>query len=301
MIAEGTLPPELTEPLTRALTQRGISDSRVLRHSSGKQGSCFVIEGGPYHKKVVLKAMSPSRSRNSPESVEREYRALERFYEASRAHLDVGAPEPLGLFKEQLGYLMGYVDASSVEDLLKADLLDDGDIQTVAERIVRALELYHRSVDEMYGDFHPLNVLIQPSLQVVLIDPTPTSSFQELVGDGDRYSPMSADLGYWTYSVTARSVKQMLRGSRLPARLYKLTAEIMAYASRAYPKGDTDGFFEAVYEAAGRYMIRLKSQPQLKDKVLGPLAQSRLKVLRLQSREVMLKRGCRLEQPQISM
>jgi hypothetical protein len=301
MIAEGPLPPEFTEPLTRALTQRGISDARIVGRRSGKQSTCFVIEGGPYHEKVVLKAMSPSRPRNTPDSVEHEYHALERLYESSRANLGVGAPEPLGLFKEQLGYLMSYVDASSVEDLLKADLLDDAEIRTVAERIVRALELYYRSVDEMCGDFHPLNVLIRPSLQVVLIDPTPTSPFQKLVGDGDRYSPMSADLGYWTYSVTVRSVKQMLKGSRLPARLYRLTSEMMACASRAYPEDESDGFSDAVYDAAGRYMARLKSQPRLRDKLLGSLAQSRLKVLRLQSRDVVLERSASSEQPQLSI
>ena len=301
MAIEGTLPPEFVEPLSCTLARRGIYNARVVRQRSGKQGVCFIIEGHPGNERVALKAMEPARPRNTPESVEHEYRALKRFYESSRMHSGVGAPEPIGLFKEQLGYLMRYVDASSVEDLLQADLLNGKDLRTVAERIVSSLELYHRSVDETYGDFHPLNVLIRPPLQIVLIDPTPTSPFQQVIGDGDRYSPMSADMGYWTYSVTARSVKQTLRGSRLPARLYKLTSEMMACASRAYPEEDSNEFSDAVYDVAERYVARLKSQPRLKDKVLGPLAQSRLNVLRMQSRDVMLERGGLLEQPQPSI
>jgi hypothetical protein len=282
MIVRGPLPTKLVEPLARALAARGISEAHIVTQRSGKQGTCFVIEVHPGGEKVVLKVMEPSRPRNTPDSVEREYRALERFYESSRSHSDVGIPEPIGLFREQRGYLMSYVEATSVEDLLGADLLGEEEIRTVAGRIASALELYHQSVGEMYGDFHPLNVLVRPSLEVVLIDPTPTSPFQESVGEGLRHSPASADLGYWAYSVAARSVKQILKGSRLPARLYGLTSELMTYAGRPHSEY-AEAFSDAVYQAAGRYVIRLKSQPRFKDRVLGSLTQSRLRVLRSQS------------------
>jgi RIO1 family protein len=298
MAIEGTLPPEFVKLLVRVLAHQGISDARVVGCSSGKQGTCFIIEGQPGHERFVLKTMSSVRPSNSPDSVEREYRALELFHEATRAHPDVGAPEPLGLFKEQLGYLMSYVDAPSIDDLLKANLLTDEDIQTIAGRIVRALELYYRSVGEIYGDFQSVNVLVRPSLQVVLIDPTPTNPFQQLIGNGTRYSPMSADLGYWAYSVASRSVKQVLRGSRLPARLYRLTSEIIAYASRACPNGDADEFSNAIYEVAERYMTRLKTQRRLRIKVLGPLAESRLRALKTQSQKTVTKRQSGRGRPQ---
>lgn len=295
MKIEGTLPPGFVEPLARALAERGVVDTRVVGRSAGAQGTCFVLEVRPGNEKLVLKTMSPARPSNTREAAEREYRALEVFHETTRGYSWVSAPEPLVLFKEQLGYLMRYVDAPNLHDLLEAGSLRGGDTRVIAGRIVDALELYHRSVGVMYGDCHPANILVRPSLQIVLIDPTPTSPHQLSFGDSVRYSPMSADIGYWAYSVATRSVKQTLKGSKLPARLYELTSEVIAHAGRSCPDNDIVAFSDAVYEVAGRYMLRLKTHGGLKVRVLGPLAESRLRALRARSRVTAAKHRSAVE------
>lgn len=284
MEIEGALPPGFMGPLARALARRGFENVRVVESRSGKQGTCFVLEGREGRGKAVLKTMSPLRPANTPESAEREYKALELFYQETKAHPNVGAPEPLEHFGGRLGYLMGHVDAPGLEDLLEADRLDDEELRTVAGRVVSALGLYYDSVGELYGDFQPRNVLVRPSsLRVFLLDPTPTNSFQQMLGEGAPYSPASADLGYWAYSVAARSVKQGLVGSKLPAKLYGLTSEMISRACETFDDGAPEGFRDAVFAVAGRYADRLGARRRLKDKVLGALARGRLDSLRMRS------------------
>jgi hypothetical protein len=295
MNIERALPEEFVEPLRCVLVQMGMAGTRVVGRSSGKQSTCFILEEQTGYERLVLKAMWPTRPNNSPDGVEHEYQALELFHRSTRAYGDIGAPEPLGLFKEQLGYLMSYVDAPNVATLLEANPPSDGDIRTIAVRIVRALELYYKSVGEMYGDFQPTNLLVRPSLQVVLIDPTNYTPVQQLIGEDAGYAPMSADLGHWAYTVAAVSVKQILKGSKLPARMYKLTSEIIAYASRVCAENDTDGFVDAVYKVARCYLVEMKSQRQLKNKALGPLVERRIRALEAQTHQTVVKRRSGLD------
>lgn len=282
MTIEGIMPPELLKPLARALAYREVSSARVVGARSGKQGTCFIIEARPSREKLILKVLSPAHPHSSLESVEREYRALELFYQSTQAHPSVGAPEPLGLFPEQMGYLMSYIDAPSIEEFLGANLPSAEDLRTIGERVVHALQLYYRGVGDIYGDFQPENVLVRPSLQVVLIDPTIADPACKSVAAGAPYSPLSADLGYWTYVVAAKSVKRALRRSMLSARLFRFTTEIIGCGSQVSAFDGTSQFSDAVYEVAERYMLRLKAERRLQARALAPLAERRLRALQAQ-------------------
>ncbi len=286
-VDNGELSPSLTGSVTCRLHEIGVRRPRVIRRVVGKQGSCRIIEDEIDGRRFVLKSPLSGRLEGVVYETEQEYRALERFYQAAQGHPAVRVPEPLELFQEHSAYLMEFVEGVTIPHLLRADRPRPDVVRPVVDHILSALQLYYGSVQEMYGDFQPANVLVNTTSQVVtLLDPTPYHSIQRILAADMPFSPMSSDLGYWVYGVASRSVKQAVLEPILAARLVTFTRELIRRAGQLQAGDAEAAFSDAVLEVARRYMAHLRSEGHARGRLVSALGESRIERLRPQRERV---------------
>lgn len=275
---------ELASELQRTLTEVGVDAFRTTGERVSTQSRCLFLTSEHDGRQFVLKVLNSDYRHNSLEALEREFVALKRFFGVTRECRDIGAAEPLHLFRNPPAYLMTHVEGVGVGTFLQRHRLSADKIAILADRVVNGVRIFHASAAGLYGDFQSENVLVDRWLRISFIDPTiPNPAFVELERRVD-WSPMSADLGYWVYSTSSRGFRQSLHSPLGVLSMLRLTTSMVDTAAREHGEANRDDFVNAVYQAAGFHVRRLKEQARLRPKVLAILTRGLLTVLRAKSR-----------------
>ena len=284
MDAKPGISPELATQLQRALAEVGVHGIRTTGVSVGSQSRCLMIRSERDGRRFVLKVLNSDYQHNSLEALEREFDALKEFFSVTRECEAIGVAEPLHLFRNPPAYLMTHVEGVDVGTYLKRHRPSADKIAILAGRIIHGVRIFHTSTATLYGDFQPDNVLIDRWLRISFIDPTiPNPAFVELGRRVDG-SPMSADLGYWAYSVSARGFRSSLHSPLGVLWMLRLTTSLVDIAARENGEVNHDDFVDAVFQAARFHVRRLKEQARLRSKALAILTSGLLSMLRVKSR-----------------
>lgn len=257
------------------LHSHDISTEQVSAIEHGTQAIVYRVERVGDADPLILKVLRSERDANQPSVVRREYDALAEFHEATASIPDITSPRPIAKFEEGMAYLMSFVPGRSIEATVRHEARQRSD--ELARSILRGLDVYHDAVGEVYGDFNALNVLVTDDDRLAFLDPTPTNTLQELLADGPHSSKLTADLGYWTFSTTVRSARQLLAGSPVPFRLRGLTSAMLSRA--AHGVQNVDQFVRTVYQAAGAHNARMAERSARKDKLLASTTALSLRAL----------------------
>jgi hypothetical protein len=245
---------------TEALVDLGITRPRVMRRLDGIQGTILIVAGASDSPlRYAIKVFNSRLASN--ELLAREVAALEVFHGALGDKDDLGCPKPMASSAELCCYLMTYEAGGPIERALRGRPL--AAYKEVAERVVAGLMLFHGSVGDIYGDFHPGNVLVARGERVIFLDPgipkVDNPTFARLA-DELRFSPGSVDLGYWTFTVASRMARLAIARPPAALRRWRFTEELLPLAAhRMAPAHEEQAFLLEVLRAARDYLAWMRS------------------------------------------
>lgn len=186
-----------------------------------------VVDASGRKQEFALKEFRRSYCRNSSDLVMREYGALTRFHAAleTRDELGVRAPKPIAAFPDSLSYLMEYVEGRPVREY---GFDSAKSLHSAAYRIAVALEIYHDTIGEIYGDFHSRNVL-RDRKGLVMIDCTPPVDWSKDEWSKGLGDPLvSLDAGYWAYCSVCSLPRALMSSPLKAARDLYLGSRVVA-------------------------------------------------------------------------
>lgn len=186
-----------------------------------------VVDAFGSEQEFALKEFRRSYGRNNSDLVMREYCALARFQAAldEQVGCEIRAPRPLAVFPSSLSYLMEYVEGRPVRECCFNSAKT---LRSAAYRIAGALELYHDTVGEIYGDFHSRNVL-RDRKGLVMIDCTPPVDWSKDEWSKGLGDPLvSLDAGYWAYCCVCSLPRALVSSPLTAARDLYLGSKVVA-------------------------------------------------------------------------
>ena len=197
-----------------------ISEEPVVREST--EARCLLVGRPP---RFVIKWFA-ERPGHLADRCVREFRLLEALHSAVQQQQGMVSPEPIAIDPRLNAYLMTAVPGVPLEEAATQRELDG---TRVADSLLRALRAFHETAEAHYGDFHPNNVLVSEK-GLALIDPGgPTPYFDGglVAAEGD---PLATDLGYWLFSVVARSPRGAIEHGLRWMRVVRLTHALLRAA-----------------------------------------------------------------------
>jgi serine/threonine protein kinase len=229
---------------------------RVRYTATSTQALCAFLHVSSTGENFVYKMMSPEYPFNSAESTRREFLAVRRFSDATRARGDIGTPDVVALTTEPMGYLMREVEGVDLLAALRVERMSADRLRTTADAIVAALDLFHRTEGEMYGDFHPENILIGERGRLFFIDPLMADPKYDEATEG--HAALAADLGFWTFSIASMTPRRLSVMPFGAARLLRLTRAMLRRARAS--SDDPDRLAQAIRCVMNGYLAELRDQ-----------------------------------------
>lgn len=220
-----------------SLAGRGYRLLRVERELRGRQADVSILvvlhgETGA-HGRVVMKRLRTDYIHNSTESLRSEFQALRAM---SRSAVCAGGtrvvfPRPLEMSPTRLAFLMEFLDGVPLEEHLRT--MTHRVDRRLPRNVLEGLRCYHAEMGALYGDFQPGNLLVGDGT-LGFLDPTiPNPLFQSTAAELSL-APLSADLGFWLYSVTVQVRRMALRPLQ-GVRLLALTVRLLREAAADLP------------------------------------------------------------------
>ena len=264
------VPSAVWEWAAGALRDVGAARPKVIRRVDGIQATILVVGESGDSPLFAIKVF-----RHDPASaglLSREVTALGAFHEALAGRDDLGCPRPIASSADLLCYLMTYEAGSPIESAARPSSPAYGEI---VDRLLAGLGLFYDAVGDIYGDFHPGNVLVARGQRVILLDPgvpNPINPTFQRLADELRFSPASVDLGYWTFTVSSRTARLAVVRPPAVVRRWRLTEELLPRAAhRMAPAGEADRFLTEVLEAAGAYLAWMRGHAGRRGPVLSAI------------------------------
>ena len=256
----GTSAPELTSWAGEVLgTPLGGSPGAAV----GSQAQVTFLEGPD--GSAVLKVLLDDDPRRD---LRAEFSALERFHEALAGHERVRCPRPIALHSDARAYLMERVPGRPLDEVE----LEGGRADEAIDSLLEGLAIYHRAVDDLYGDFQPSNVLVAEG-RLTLIDPTLPAEIHQRIAATLSHAPASADIGYWVYSVASRAALASIVDRASGRRRWEITQRLLRAAPRRFAV-DEESFSNDVRRAVETRLQRLPRSSPMKGRVLELLGRA---------------------------
>lgn len=181
-------------------------------------------------QKFILKIFSPKYQFNSAKAVQEEFSTLEKFYKTlqhANLHQIITCPLPIAIFESSQAYLMSYVHGQSLESAWKQSDINSSEI---APKLITGLSVFYETMNTIYADFHPGNIIIGPHKQIGFIDPTIPEPFFHSFSVLQHY-PYCVDLGYWLNLVSVTSAKLLYTfNHKVCIRRWNFTRSLLAAA-----------------------------------------------------------------------
>jgi len=228
------------------------------------QSDIYIFSDKSSSIKFVLKVFNTTYKYNSLESVYREFNSLTKFYYALRRNRDLGilAPKPIKLFLEHWAYVMEYIEGSSLIDFL-CSKADNNSWSVISKRIVQGLKIYLDNVGHIYGDFQPSNIIIKDNFEVAMIDPTIPNIMYEMLSQ--KYEPLAVDIGYWVFTVAAKTLKYIILNRRCQLALLRFSKQLVQIAQQV---STTRTFLSDVMSVAQYHFNRILKTSPIKGSLL---------------------------------
>jgi hypothetical protein len=241
---------------------RGLSlgTPAITHRLEGKQATVLLVGGEPGSAAQYAVKVFPQRQ-TSREAIRYEVAALERFRAALEARDDLACPSPVASSDELCVYVMTLEEGRRMEQALIERPASAW--REVAERIVAGLDLYYRSVGDVYGDFQPRNLLLGPRDKVIFLDPgipnVENPTYSRLAAELE-YSPGSVDLGYWLHVVVSRFFRLLVTRPRVAFGRWRFTVELLARTAQTMaPRGEARSFLLEVRRAGRQHLAWLRT------------------------------------------
>ena len=219
------------------------------RIRAGVESQCVLIG---YPEPTFIVKCFRDRPGHRRDRCAREYRLLQALCSAVRDERDLTAPEPIAMSAELNAYLMKAVPGVPLD---RAVTGDGRDPVRIANTLVRGLRAFYEATQEHYGDFQPGNILLSDH-QVAMIDPGgPAYYFDEALAaaSGKR---LAADVGYWTFSVVARSPRSVMESGLKWKRVLDVTDALLMIAAQ---QSTEEMLTRAAWAAGAVHLNRLAS------------------------------------------
>lgn len=263
--------------LTARLGQNG-ENFRWERIVESVQATTYRIEvtpeSGPSSNYVLKRFRTPHEAWVR-EAARTEFQALHRFSAALADSAAVTCPSPLAFYEDECAYLMTFSSGQGLDSVLAGSVPG----APLASNIVRGLSVYYGSVDTLYMDFHPGNVLVGVRGSLCFIDPTLPDSYARTF-DAPMFPLGSGDAGYWIYTECAKAAKRCFqRSGNNPNRLEFLSLLLRELATKFSPT-DAEGYVGWAFLAAQGHLSRLRCDHPVKGRILYPVATWYLKRLK---------------------
>jgi thymidylate kinase len=171
----------------------------VLGHHDESVTYRIVVRGSA--EAFVLKSFVSRAGDRQAENAVAEYEALERYHTATTGAGLIGCPEPIALrLDPEPAILTRYVEGRPIDRHL-TEIRSAEETVELAERLVRALRVYHDAVGDPFGDLHAQHILYSDG-SLVLLDPvSPTRGLAE-VRTSPEFSELALDVGYFCYALS---------------------------------------------------------------------------------------------------
>lgn len=209
---------------------------RLSPLAAGCQAICYAVSAsgssgeGPSGEHV-LKVYREDYPYATPTAVRHEYETLKEFFAATSRVPAISSPAAMGMCGDR-AYLMGRVPGRPL-----ARLLDDGGLSpqlrfSVVKALYTGLRLFHDTLGEAYGDFHPENVFVDSQTgTVAMIDPCMANREYYQPAQWASNAPISVDLAYWVFSESARSWRTWPVAPRATHRRLGFTKALIGHAA----------------------------------------------------------------------
>lgn len=213
---------------TEVLHDLGFRSVTLIREARTTEGSCLTLKTND-DSAFMLKTFSGRFAQADRAS--HEFRALQLFSAKAHGHQAIRVPTPLHLLRDHDAYLMSWLPGRPLTQHLLSTHPLPADRAFIASSLLEAFSLYYEAVGTIYGDCQPANVLVSCNPSAVgLVDPTPPEQYFADAAATASHAPLSADLGYWTYSVLARTWRNLPKSQIRRASLC-FTEELLLAAS----------------------------------------------------------------------
>jgi len=231
-------------------------------------------------KNIIAKIFKDSYPRNNITLINREYDALLSFFDALKKYgdLNLKTPKPLRLIAKQKTILMSY---EAGQPLSKFIPKETNALKKIAAKIIRGLNIYHISINDIYGDFHLGNIIFQLPERIIFLDPTPPADWIKLgLFNSLKYKRLAIDIGYLAYSGCVVMPKLLLIHPVYVYRAMRLLTHICNHACLDYKKNTRKMVWDEISTVIMTHIMRL-SNSSIKGYLIGVGARIFFKVLKI--------------------
>ncbi len=249
--------------LRREVAEAGFGRGRWRDAGEGWEAACFILEADDGRSLVLKVAREGVAGTSVPIAVEAE--ALRAFGAALDPAGPVHAPAVVHIFSEFDAYLMEQAPGQALLDYLLRARLPKGWDTTLARRLVDGLVVYHRTMGEPFGDFHPGNVLVAGAAEPWFVDPVTRNPRMLMLEQAGVFAPGAVDLGQFVFKAVSRIPRPAAATPWAVWRLLRLTRKLVREAAARFAPGHQRGFEAAVREVALAHLAVLAAQPWPRD------------------------------------
>ncbi len=248
----------------------GYRQPKTTGRAVGSQAEVLIFEPSGTSASGGLTVLKAVHGKTPSQVLRKEYKALEALNLALISVAGASSPEPLALHPDGNAYLMTHVPGRPVDSVY----LRPHTRESMAQTLLDALAAYYQTTGELYGDLQPQNVLVDGNA-LCLIDPTLPAQIHRELASTMEFSPASADLAYWAYSVVSRAAGTFARTPAVAVRRSRFT-EVLMGAAPARFGAPPRPFYEEIQHGVRVRLARLATAEGLKGRLIQSLGEALL-------------------------
>jgi hypothetical protein len=251
---------------------QGFGSFETKRLGDGRQSSVFRITATAptgHVSAFALKVFQSDYRFNSRHSIRSEFDSLRNFYEALKGanECEVYCPLALALFEGDAAYLMTHIEGTPLTHFC---FVNNDDLEASSAKIARGLSLYYNKMGAPYGDFSPLNLLVNESTgQIGFLDPTSARPFELFK---PTFGPSTIDLGYWLAGLSAQSFKMMMTDPREYSRRWHITRSLARILRTHFAPDKSKEYLNEARMAGLRFLSIQLKRTAFRKRLLGQVA-----------------------------